>query len=162
VSDQAGATQTGIGSVGLIGQGADVSGTLNGHTAIGKGNLLTSQSGFLEDGLSITTETTTTGLFGTVAVSRGIGDRLVGSLANYTDPLTGIFIGKTKSLQGSIDGITNNITHINDRITKEGDRLRAQLVNLETLLGKFQATSNFLTNAMAKLPSFSSSTTTNG
>jgi flagellar hook-associated protein 2 len=143
----------------LTGQGADVVGTLNGHTAIGKGNLLTSSSGFGEDGLSITTETTTTGLFGTIAVSRGVGDRLVGSLANYTDPLSGIFIGKTKSLQGSIDGITNNITHINDRITKEGDRLRAQFVNLESLLGKFQATSTFLTNAMAKLPSFSSSTT---
>jgi flagellar capping protein FliD len=162
VSDQAGASQTGIGSVGLTGQGADVAGTLNGHAAIGKGKLLTSSSGFPEDGLSITTETTTTGLFGTVAVSRGVGDRLVGSLANYTDPLTGVFTGKTKSLQGSIDGITNNITHINDRITKEGDRLRAQFTNLESLLGKFQATSNFLTNALAKLPSFSSSTTTNG
>ena len=160
VSDQAGATQTGIGSVGLTGQGADVAGTLNGHTAIGKGNLLTSQSGFPEDGLSITTETTTTGLFGAVAVSRGVGDRLVGSLATYTDPLTGIFLGKTKSLQGSIDGISNNITHINDRIAKEGDRLRAQFVNLETLLGKFQATSNFLTNQLSKLPSFTSGSST--
>jgi flagellar capping protein FliD len=159
VSDQAGLTQTGIGSVGLTGQGADVAGTLNGNTAIGKGNVLTSQSGSAEDGLSITTETTTTGLFGTIAVSRGIGDRLMGSLANYTDPLSGIFIGKTKSLQGSIDGISKNITNINDRITKEGDRLRAQLVNLESLLGKFQATSNFLTNALAKLPSFSSPAT---
>src|SRR6185295_18828950 len=96
VSDQAGASQTGIGSVGLTGQGVDVAGTLNGHAAIGKGNLLISQSGFPEDGLSITTETTTTGLFGTIAVSRGIGDRLVGSLATYTDPLTGVFTGKTK------------------------------------------------------------------
>jgi flagellar hook-associated protein 2 len=157
VSDQAGATQTGIGSVGLTVQGVDVAGTLNGHTAIGRGNLLTSHSGFAEDGLSITTETTTTGLFGAIAVSRGVGDRLVGALATYTDPLTGIFTGKTKSLQGSIDGISNNITHINDRITKEGDRLRAQFVNLETLLGKFQATSNFLTNTLAKLPVFTSS-----
>ena len=162
VSDQAGASQTGIGSVGVTGQGADVVGTINGHTAIGKGNVLTSQSGFSEDGLSITTETTTTGLFGTIAVSRGVGDRLVGSLATYTDPLTGIFIGKTKSLQTSIDGISTNITQINDRLTKEGDRLRAQFTNLEVLLGKFQATSNFLTNQLAKLPTFSSSATTTG
>src|SRR6266581_1651089 len=77
VSDQAGVTQTGIGSVGLTAQGVDVAGTINGHTATGKGNVLTSSSGFPEDGVSISTETTTTGLFGTIAVSRGVGDRLV-------------------------------------------------------------------------------------
>ena len=111
---------------------------------------------------SISSETTTTGLFGTIAVSRGVADRLVSSLANYTDPTSGIFIGKTNSLQGSIDGISDNITRINDRLTKEGDRLRAQFVNLETLLGKFQATSNFLTNQLSKLPTFSSTTSSPG
>ena len=160
VSDQAGTTQTGIGSVGLTAQGVDVGGTINGHTATGKGNVLTSSSGFPEDGLRISTETTTTGLFGTIAVTRGVGDRLVSSLDAYTNPLTGIFLSKTNSLQGSIDGISKNITQINDRLTSEGDRLRAQFVNLETLLGKFQATSNFLTNQLARLPTFSSSSTT--
>jgi flagellar hook-associated protein 2 len=162
VSDQAGTTQTGIGSVGLTGQGVDVAGTINGHTATGNGNVLTSHSGFAEDGLSISTETTTTGLFGTIALSRGVGDRLVASLDAYTNSLTGIFIGKTNSLQGSIDGISKNITQINDRITREGDRLRAQFVNLEALLGKFQATSNFLTNQLSKLPTFSSTTSSPG
>ena len=160
VSDQAGTTQTGIGSVGLTAQGVDVAGTINGHTATGKGNVLTSSSGFPEDGLRISTETTTTGLFGTIAVTRGVGDRLVSSLDAYTNPLTGIFLSKTNSLQGSIDGISKNITQINDRLTSEGNRLRAQFVNLETLLGKFQATSNFLTNQLARLPTFSSSSTT--
>ncbi len=160
VSDQAGTTQTGIGSVGLTAQGVDVGGTINGHTATGKGNVLTSSSGFPEDGLRISTETTTTGLFGTIAVTRGVGDRLVSSLDAYTNPLTGIFLSKTNSLQGSIDGISKNITQINDRLTSEGDRLRAQFVNLETLLGKFQATSNFLTNQLARLPTFSSSSST--
>ena len=160
VSDQAGTTQTGIGSVGLTAQGVDVGGTINGHTATGKGNVLTSSSGFPEDGLRISTETTTTGLFGTIAVTRGVGDRLVSSLDAYTNPLTGIFLSKTNSLQGSIDGISKNITQINDRLTSEGDRLRAQFVNLETILGKFQATSNFLTNQLARLPTFSSSSST--
>jgi flagellar hook-associated protein 2 len=157
VSDQAGSTQTGIGSVGLTDQGVNVAGTINGHAATGKGNVLTSSSGFAEDGLSISTETTTTGLFGTIAVSRGVGDRLVSSLSSYTDPTSGIFIGKTNTLQGTVDRISDNITKINDRIAKQGDRLRAQFVRLETLLGKFQATSNFLTNQLTKLPTFSSS-----
>jgi flagellar hook-associated protein 2 len=157
VSDQAGTTQTGIGSVGLTAQGADVVGTINGHTATGKGNVLTSHSGFGEDGLSISTETTTTGLFGAIAVTLGVGDQLVNSLDAYTNPVTGVFFGKTKTLQGSIDGISKNITQINDRITSEGDRLRAQFANLESLLGQFQATSNFLTNALNNLPGSSPS-----
>lgn len=156
VSDQAGSTQTGIGSVGLAAQGVDIAGTINGHSATGKGKVLTSSSGFAEDGLKISTEATTTGLFGTIAVSRGVGDRLVTSLSAYTNPLTGILVGKTDTIQGSVDRISSDITKINDRIEKEGGRLRAQFVRLESLLAQFQATSNFLTNTLSKLPTFSS------
>ncbi len=157
VSDQAGSTQTGIGAVGLTAQGTDIAGLINGHSATGKGKILTSSSGFGEDGLSISTESTTTGLFGTIAVSRGVGDRLANSLDAYTNPTSGIFIGKTNTLQGNVDRISQDITKLNDRITKEGDRLRGQLQRLEVTLGQFQATSNFLTNQLSKLPTFSSS-----
>jgi len=156
VSDQAGSTQTGIGAVGLTAQGTDIAGLINGHSATGKGKILTSSSGFGEEGLSISTESTTTGLFGTIAVSRGVGDRLAASLDAYTNPTSGIFIGKTNTLQGNVDRISQDITKINDRITREGDRLRGQLQRLEITLGKFQATSNFLTNQLSKLPTFSS------
>lgn len=156
VSDQAGSTQTGIGSVGRTAQGTDIAGTINDHAATGKGKTLTSNSGFAEDGLSISTETTTTGLFGAVTVSRGVGDRLSAALDGYTNSTSGIFNAKANSLQGSINKISGDISKINDRITKAGDRLRGQLVRLESLLGKFQATSNFLTNQLSKLPTFSS------
>lgn len=154
VSDQAGSTQTGIGAVGRTAQGTNIAGLINGHSATGNGKTLTSSSGFGEEGLSISTESTTTGLFGTIAVSRGVGDRLAASLDAYTNPTKGIFIGKTNTLQGNVDRISQNITKINDRITKEGDRLRGQLQRLETVLGKFQATSNFLANQLNRLPTF--------
>ena len=157
VSDQAGTTQTGIGSVGLAAQGTDIAGTINDHSATGKGNVLTSNSGFAEDGLSISTTATTTGLFGTIAVSRGVGDRLSATLDAYSNPTSGIFTAKTNGLQGSITRISGDITKINDRIIKEGDRLRAQLIRLEGVLGQFQATSNFLTNVLSKLPNIGSS-----
>jgi len=157
VSDQAGSTQTGIGAVGLAAQGADIAGTINDHSATGKGSVLTSNSGFAEDGLSISSATTTTGLFGTIAVSRGVGDRLAATLDSYSNPTSGIFTAKASGLQGSITRITTDITKISDRITKEGDRLRAQLVRLESVLGQFQATSNFLNNQLSKLPTFGSS-----
>lgn len=156
VSDQAGATQTGIGSVGLAAQGADIAGTINDHSATGKGSVLTSNSGFAEDGLSVGSETTTTGLFGTIAVSRGVGDRLAATLDSYSNPTSGIFTAKANGLQGSITRISGDITKINDRITKEGDRLRGQLVRLEGVLQKLQATSNFLNNTLSKLPTVGS------
>ncbi|MDH4186515.1 MAG: flagellar filament capping protein FliD, partial [Nitrospira sp.] len=152
VSDQAGTTQTGIGSVGLTAQGADIAGTINDRPATGRGNVLTSLSGFQEDGLAISTESPLTGLFGSVNVTRGVGDRLVSSLAAYTDPTEGILAAKSNGLQGSVDRITKDIDRINTRIEQEGERFRAQLIRLETLLGKFQATSNYLSNQLSNLP----------
>jgi flagellar hook-associated protein 2 len=152
VSTQAGTTQTGIGSVGLTAQGADIAGTINDHSATGKANVLTSNSGFGEDGLAISTESASTGLFGTIAVTRGVGDQLVSSLATYTDPTVGILTSKSKGLEGTVDRLKKDIEKFNVRIEQEGERFRSQLVRLESLLGKFQATSNFVTNQLANLP----------
>jgi len=152
VSDQAGVTQTGIGSVGRTARGADIAGTINDHSATGKGNVLKSNSGFGEDGLSISTESTATGLFGTIAVTRGVGDRLVSSLAAYTDPTVGILSSKSKGLQGNVDRLKKDIEKFNARVDQEGERFREQLVRLESLLSKFKATSNYLTTQLDKLP----------
>jgi len=154
VSDQAplAVTQTGIGSVGLTAQGADIAGTINDHSAIGRGNVLKSNSGFREDGLVISTESASSGLFGTIAVTRGVGDQLVSSLAAYTDPTVGILTSKSKGLQGTVDRLKKDIEKFNARIEQDGERFRSQLIRLESLLGKFQATSNYLTNQLANLP----------
>jgi len=152
VSDQAGVTQTGIGSVGLTAQGADIAGTINDHSAIGRGNVLKSNSGFGEDGLTISTESAAIGLFGAIAVTRGVGDQLVSSLASYTDPTIGILTSKSKGLQGTVDRLKKDIEKFNARIEQEGERFRSQLVRLESLLSKFQATSNFVTNQLASMP----------
>ena len=151
-SDQAGATQTGIGSIGRTVQGADIAGTINDHSAIGKANVLTSNSGFSEDGLAISTESTAIGLFGTIDVTRGVGDRLVSSLAAYTDPSVGILTAKSKGLQGNVDRLTSDIKKLHDRITASGDQFRAQLTRLEATLNKFHETSNYLTTQLARLP----------
>jgi flagellar hook-associated protein 2 len=152
VSDQAGSTQTGIGSVGRTVQGADIAGTINDHSATGRGNVLTSNSGFSEDGLAISTESSSIGLFGTIDVTRGVGDRLVSSLAAYTDPSVGILTAKSNGLQGNVDRLTSDIKKLQDRITASGDQFRAQLVRLEAALNKFHETSNYLTTQLARLP----------
>ena len=156
VSDQAGTTQTGIGSVGRTAQGADIAGTINDHSATGKGNILTSHSGFTEDGLSISTESASAGLFGAINVTRGVGDRLVSSLATYTDPSVGILVAKSNGLQANVDRLKKDIDRFNARLTESGDQFRSQLIRLESLLGKFQATSNYLSNQLSRLPQFGS------
>lgn len=152
VSDQAGAIQTGIGSVGLTAKGADIAGTINDHVAIGKGNILKSNSGGGEDGLTISTESAAIGLFGIIDVTRGVGDRLVSSLAAYTDPSVGILASKSNGLQKNVDRIASDIKKLNDRITASGDQFRAQLIRLEAVLSKFHETSNYLTTQLANLP----------
>ena len=142
---------TGIDTIVRTAQGADIAGTINDHAATGKANVLTSSSGFIEDGLAISTESAATGLFGTIDVTRGVGDRLVSSLATYTDPSVGILTAKSKGLQKNVDRLTSDIAKLNDRIATAGDSFRAQLVRLESLLGKFQATSNYLTNQLSNL-----------
>ncbi|MBI3603483.1 MAG: flagellar filament capping protein FliD, partial [Nitrospirae bacterium] len=155
ISDQGGVTQTGIGTTIRTAQGVNIAGTINDHSATGKGKVLTSSSGFAEDGLSISSETTTTGLFGTIAVSRGVGDQLVAKLGGYTDPKSGIFATKTTGLQASIDRLSESIKKINAQATNEGERLRKQLIRLESVMAQFQASSNYLTNQLSKLPSYS-------
>lgn len=156
VSTQAGTTQTGIGSVGLTAQGADIAGTINDHSATGRGNVLKSNSGFGEDGLAISTDSTSTGLFGTIAVTRGVGDRLTALLGAYTNATSGILTSKSNGLQGNIDRLKKDIDRFNARIDQEGERFRSQLIRLESLLGKFQSTSNYLSSQLSKLPTFGS------
>lgn len=148
ISDQSGTTQTGIGSIGRTAQGANIVGTINNHAATGIGNVLTSHSGFTEDGLSISTDSAATGLFGSIAVTRGVGDRLVSSLAAYTDPTVGILAAKSNGLQGNVDRLTTEINRINAQITASGDAFRAQLVKLESILSSYQATSSYLANEL--------------
>ncbi|MCE9536796.1 MAG: flagellar filament capping protein FliD, partial [Nitrospirae bacterium] len=85
-------------------------------------------------------------------VTRGVGDRLVSSLAAYTDPTVGILTSKSKGLQGTVDRLKKDIEKFNARVDQEGERFRDQLVRLESLLSKFKATSNYLTTQLDKLP----------
>ncbi|MCK5256638.1 MAG: flagellar filament capping protein FliD, partial [Deltaproteobacteria bacterium] len=61
ISDQAAANQTGVGTTMLTRTGTDVVGTINGHAAYGNGKYLTGANGFEEEGLKISTTTTTAG-----------------------------------------------------------------------------------------------------
>lgn len=129
--------------------GVDVVGTINSHATTGTGNQLTSKSGFAEDGLTITVESSETGGLGTITISSGIADKLPASLATYTDVSSGILKSKESSIQKSIDDIESQIQRMEDRFAKEEETLRERFTRLETLLAQYNSVSQYLTVQLA-------------
>lgn len=157
VSDRAAdTTSTGIGTTVLTRLGVNAAGSINGHTATGKGNTLTGLSGSPEQGLVLETTTTSTGSFGTITVSSGAADRLAQTLTGFLDTSTGVLKARQDSLQQQIDDLTTEIERKELRLLAEEERLRARFTSLEVLLGQFQAQSQFLTNQLSQLPGIAS------
>ncbi len=132
--------------------GVDIIGSINGHGATGKGNTLTSTSGFPETGLVINIDSNQKGGFGTIAVSSGIADRLSSSIASYTDATSGIIKNRADSMQKSIDDLDAQKTRLNARIASDEQRLREQFARMETLLAQYNSTAQYLTNELPNLP----------
>ena len=132
--------------------GVNIVGMINGHSATGKGNVLTAASGFAEDGLKISIDSNQTGGFGTISVSSGVSDRLSSSIGSYTNSSSGILKSKTDSIQKTIDRIKEQQARIEDRLADKEKRLREQFARLETLLAKYSTQSQYLTNQLANMP----------
>ncbi|MBZ0156297.1 MAG: flagellar filament capping protein FliD [Alphaproteobacteria bacterium] len=132
-------------------EGADIAGSINNHAANGEGNVLTANSGYAEDGLSISTTSTQTGGFGTIAVSSGVAERLVTTLEAYTNATSGILSSKEESLQTSVDSIKEQQERIEERLINKEIALREKFTRLEVLLGKLNAQSQYITNQLAAL-----------
>jgi flagellar hook-associated protein 2 len=131
--------------------GVDVVGSINGHAAEGTGSQLTSKSGFAEDGLTLTIESTQTGGVGTVTISSGIADKLPSSLATYTDSTTGVLKSRNDSIQQSIDTIESQIERMEKRFTNEEQSLKERFARLETLLAQYNTTSQYLSTQLESL-----------
>ncbi|WP_447972126.1 flagellar filament capping protein FliD [Nitrospira sp. Kam-Ns4a] len=101
--------QSGIGTTALSGTGVDVAGRLGSHKAEGKGEVLTSSSGFGESGLSVKAPVSSAGTYGTVTVSAGVADRMASLLEAAT---------KDKgAIQTRLDGLSKSIEDLDQRAT---------------------------------------------
>ncbi|MDT7041835.1 flagellar filament capping protein FliD [Candidatus Nitronereus thalassa] len=148
------ATQSGLGTADSTAKentGVDIAGTINGFKANGKGAVLTSGSGFADDGLSIRAEVTTTGNFGTITVSSGVADRIASLIRRNIDTSTG-------TIRVRQDGIADSVESIDEEIERKGvlvaafeERTRQQFQRLEVLLGQFQIQGNALTAGLTSI-----------
>ncbi len=132
--------------------GVDISGSINDHVAIGKGNILTAGSGFNESGLQISTTSNQTGLFGTIRVSLGIADRLPSIIDSYSDSDSGVLKLKENSMNSSVDDIEERIERLEYKLIDKEERMRAEFTRLEVLLAKYNSISQYLMSAMSALP----------
>lgn len=147
VSDQAAASNnSGIGTTVISVQGQDVAGTINGEPATGDGQFLTGNSGnATTDGLQVRVTATTTGVIGTVTVTRGIADRVFQLIQRFTDSINGALTDETKTIQQQIDEIKQRISAFDEAMQRRAQDLRAQFTRMETALNKMRSEAQRLT-----------------
>ena len=131
--------------------GQDIAGTIGGVDAKGQGQLLTATSGEA-NGLSLFFDDTRTGSRGTVNFSRGVMEEfnriLTSALSNE-----GQVTIRTKGITTSINNITRQRTDLDKRMSGYQAQLLAKFNAMDSLLGKMQSTSTFLTQQITAMNS---------
>lgn len=142
MSDLAAATNnSGIGTTyaGTTVTGVDVAGTINGELATGNGQYLTGNSGNAKtDGLQIQYKGTTTGLVGSVKLTRGLGATMQTIIGSYTDLTNGLISTNDKELQSQIDSITESIKRIQESANQHATDLRTKFAAMEQAISNMQ------------------------
>lgn len=129
--------------------GVDVAGTVGGQTATGKGQELTGAAGD-SDGLKLSV-TGGAGNRGTVTFTRGLIEKLDKVLAGLLDS-TGTIRSKTQGLEKSLESINDKREALNRRLADLEERLLKKFNAMDSLVGRFQAVGNRLTQQLATLP----------
>jgi flagellar hook-associated protein 2 len=153
-SDRSGATaaQLGFGTTQRNASGVDVAGTINGEGAIGEGRILRGITGGTAEGLEL--EVTATGpMTATVTYTRGVADGVLDFIEEYVDGENGIIKARQDGMAGTIGDLNDRIQSMEDRITREGDRLRRQFLAMEKVLAQYQGIGDYISNTLAQMSS---------
>ncbi len=124
--------------------GIDVAGTINGEAATGSGQMLLGTSGNI-DGLVALYSGTTTGSVGSFDLGMGIAASYDNLLDRFANPASGFFQGSIKASQDIIESMQLRIDDLNFQLGKKRDALIKSFSAMETLNGRLNATSQWLT-----------------
>jgi flagellar hook-associated protein 2 len=103
------------------------------------------------DGLCLLITATSAGGYGTVSLSKGIGDLLNDLIAEITDSVDGVLTNETKSLSDQMGSIDDEIASLEEQLTMKEERLTQQFAAMESMLATLQAQSSYLTMQLASL-----------
>lgn len=125
--------------------GQNVAGTINGITATGIGQRLTSgETGSGSAGISVDVLGGSTGSRGTVSFVRGVASRMNSLLTSMLSS-TGSLTYKTESLNEQITQIEDEKKKLELRISKQQERLQSQFSSYDTIITRLNSTADFLT-----------------
>lgn len=153
-------TTSGNGAINLFGGisvsgtvGVNVAGTIGGLSASGSGQYLTG-AGAGPEGLKVLVQGGSIGTRGAVSFSQGFAyqlNKLADSLLSSKGPIS----SSTDGINRSIKDIVSRRTNLERRMTDIESRYQKQFSDLDTLISGMTATSNFLTQQLANLPTTS-------
>lgn len=130
--------------------GLDAAGTIDGESATGSGQILTSDSGNANTaGLSVkysgTADDTNAG---TVRLTLGFAALLERVLYGITDPLEGYEAYKEESLQNTIDSLDTQIEQMEAYLERKQESMTNRFVAMELALSEIQSQSDWLTSML--------------
>lgn len=146
------ASSTALGALGLSAgshTGVDVAGTINGEQASGGGQVLRGVEGTASEGLSLLATASAPVSAVTVTVSEGLGQRLHESLTNLTESSTGVLSRKESFFESTIEEMTERISRSDELLAAMRERLEAEFLAMEVLLGQYQTQQDFLAGQIA-------------
>ncbi len=159
VSSIANSAYAALGMVtGISHTGDDVAGTINGEEAEGKGQFLTGKEGNeTTDGLklkiTLDASQVTSDVEGIITITKGLAAKLSDKIDSFTRTGDGLFDRKVKAYQSQIDILQTRIGEQKELLEMRRESLLKKFYNMETALGRFGATSSFLTSQLAGLNS---------
>jgi len=132
--------------------GVDVAGTIGGEEATGDGQYLTGKDDNEHTaGLRLKVTAQTAGNYGVVHFSKGLGQRLVDTIAGLEDPTQGTFARLTESINDQIEAVNDDLERLNDSLDSYLDRMRRSFIAMESALARAQAMSEYMSNQIAGL-----------
>lgn len=150
------AATTLVGAAPTATSGVDVAGTIGGFAALGSGQSLVGAAGTAVDGLALGITGGSLGARGTITYTQGIGYGL-------DQVLTGL-LGTDGAVQARTDGLQSTITDMDKRkaaMQARLDQVQAvylkQYNALDAELAQMSAISTYLTQQLANLPKFTTS-----
>ena len=132
--------------------GVNVAGTINGEACTGSGRYLTGASGnATTDGLMIRVDATTSGSYGAVKVSQGIASRLQRYVETITNSKNGSVTVATKGIEKDITALSDEITRMEESIASYLEKLRSELLAMETAIAQAESMQTYITNQLKGL-----------
>lgn len=144
-----------LGAAPVTTNGADVAGTINGTTATGNGQTLTSAAGNASEGLGLRINGGVLGSRGNVTYSTGYAYQIDQYLKTVLGD-EGSLKARTSGIDSSIKNIDQRQLQMESRLAQIEKRYRAQFTALDSMLSSMNSTSSFLTQQLNNLPGSSS------